>query len=131
MSSQQELNKMKKTLDKQMQKQTKEGLAEIYELLGCSGIAKEIKAGRKVTENAEFGFRSCVRSKTAPTVDSKTLKFYPQTKNAMEIEKKFVDKVNTVLENGGFKKMSPSLLSDIRIKDKEFEQQIKKRKKGN
>lgn len=120
------LNKLERALDKKLQKQTQEGLSKLYEMLGCSGVAKEIKAGRKVTENAEFGIRICVHDKVAPTVNPETLKFYPQTKRSMELEEKFIDRINKVLENGGFRRMSPSLLSELRKGDRKFENRIKK-----
>jgi len=121
-----DLDKLERTLDLKMKKQVQTGLAELYETLGCGATAKEIKAGRKVTANAEYGIRICVHPKTEPRVNPETLEFFPQTKKNMELEEKFVDRVNIVLESGGFKRMSPSLLPNLRKKDREFENRIKK-----
>ena len=129
MSAKRDLDTLERTLNLKLKKQTQDGLAKIYESVDCSGVAKEIKAGRKVTANAEYGIHICVHPKTAPTVNPETLEFFPQTKRGKDLEEKFIDRVNEALENGGFKRMSPSLLSDLRKKDKAFESRIKKLKK--
>lgn len=120
---------LEKSVDKSLKKQTKEGLSTIYKKMGCDTVAREIKAGKNVTRNAEYGIRICVHPKVAATVDPKTLKFSPQTKKQRDIEKKFVGNVNKLLSNAGYKKMSPSLLSDLKKKDKKFEESIKLRRK--
>ena len=120
---------LEKSVDKSLKKQAREGLSTIYKKVGCDAVAREIKADKNVTRNAEYGIRMCVHSKVAPTVDPKTLKFFPQTKKQRDIEKGFVVNVNKLLSNAGYKKMSPSLLSDLRKKDKKFEQSIKLRRK--
>jgi len=120
------LDELEKTLDLKLKKQTQDGLAKVYNAIGCGGVAKEIKAGRKVTKNAEYGIYVCLHDKTAPTVNPDTLQFYPQSQKAKKLEERFIDTTNKALAGGGFKKMSPSLLSDIRKKDKEFENHIKK-----
>lgn len=124
-----ELKKVKKILDDDLKKQTQEGLYKVYKELGCLGVAKEIRAGRNVTKNAEYGIRMCVHSKIGPRVDPETLEFYPMTKKGKEILEKFVPTVDKYLDNAGFKKMSPALLSDLKRKDKDFEQMIKERRK--
>lgn len=129
MSVKKALDELERTFDLKLKRQTQDGLANIYDAVGCGGVAKEIKAGRKVTENAEYGIRICVHPKTAPTVNPDTLKFYPQTKRGRDLEEKFIDRVNKALENGGFRKMSPSLLPDMRKKDRDFENRIKKLKR--
>ena len=125
------LDELEKTLDLKLKKQTQDGLAKVYDAAGCGGVAKEIRAGRNVTKNAEYGIYICIHSKTGPTVNPDNMKFFPQTKRGKEVEGKFIGKVNEALAGGGFKRMSPSLLSDIRKKDKAFEQRIKKLKKRN
>lgn len=126
MSAQQDLKQVERLLNRSLKKQTQDGLAKVFEALNCKGVAKEIKAGRKVTENTEYGIRNCVHPKTAPRVNPETLEFFPQTKRGMKLEEKFIDTANKALENGGFKRMSPSLLLDIRNEDKAFENRIKK-----
>ena len=126
MSMKKALDELEKTFDLKLKKQTQDGLAKVYDAAGCGGVAKEIKAGRNVTKNAEYGIHICIHSKTAPRVNPDNMKFFPQTKRGKELEGKFIDKVNEALAGGGFKKMSPSLLSDIRKKDKAFENHIKK-----
>lgn len=123
---QSDLNKVKKLLDSNLRKQTQDGLFEVYKELGCLGVAKEIRAGRNVTGNAEYGIRMCLHEKVGPRVNPDTLEFHPMTNKAMEIEEKFVDRIDKVLENGGFEKMSPSLLSGLRRKDEAFEERIRK-----
>ena len=124
----QKLKQLERTFDKDLQKQAQDNISKFYKKVGCTAIAKEIKEGRNVTKNAEFGIRSCVHGKIAPTVNPKTLKFYPQTKKQMELEKNIIKNVNKLLENGGYHKMSSSLLSDIRKRDKEFEKDIRKKR---
>lgn len=123
------LSAIEKRLAKNLKKQVQTGLAEVFSLANCKAVAREIKAGRNVTGNAEFGIRNCIHPKTAPRVDPTTLKFTPQSKRAKELDEKFIEKTNLMLETGGFPKMSPNLLSNIRKKDKEFEEEIKARKR--
>jgi len=119
------LNAIEKRLARNLKKQVQKGLAEVFDLTNCKAVAREIRAGRNVTGNAEFGIRLCVHPKTAPRVDPATLKFYPQTKRGKELDEKIIEKTNQMLETGGFPKMSPNLLSSMRKKDKEFEKEIK------
>ena len=123
------LSAIEKRLAKKLKKQVQDGLATVFTEAGCKGVAKEIKAGRNVTGNAEFGIRLCVHPKTAPRVDPKTLKFTPQSKRGKEMDERFIQLTNDMLETGGFPKMSPDLLSSMRKKDKEFEKEIKARRK--
>ena len=116
-------------LEKNLRKQVQKGLAEVFELANCTAVGREIRAGRNVTGNAEFGIRLCVHPKTAPRVDPTTLKFYPQSKRGKEIDEKFIKLTNDMLETGSFPKMDPNLLSSMRKKDKEFERDIKARRK--
>ena len=125
------LKKVEKVVDVSLKKQAREGLSKIYKEVGCGAVAREIKAGRNVTGNAEYGIRICVHPKVAATVDPTTLKFFPQTKKQGELEKKFIENVNKMLSNAGYKKMSASLLSNLKKKDKKFEQDIKKRREKN
>ena len=123
------LRAVEKRLDKKLKKQVQDGLATVFTEVSCKGVAKEIKAGRNVTGNAEFGIRFCVHPKTAPRVDPITLKFTRQSKRGKEMDERFIQLTNNMLETGGFPKMDPNLLSKLRKKDKEFEEEIKKRRK--
>ncbi|MBA7490043.1 hypothetical protein ES702_00577 [subsurface metagenome] len=123
------LRAVEKRLAKNLRKQVQKGLGEIFELTNCTAVGREIRAGRNVTGNAEFGIRLCVHPKTAPRVDPKTLKFTPQSKRGKEMDERFIQLTNNMLETGGFPKMDPNLLSSMRKKDKEFEREIKARRK--
>lgn len=116
-------------LEKNLRKQVLSGLAEVFSLASCTAVGREIKAGRNVTGNAEWGIRYCIHKKTAPRVDPTTLEFTPQSKEAMVLDEKFIKLTNDMLETGGFPKMSPTLLSDMRKKDREFEREIEARRR--
>lgn len=116
-------------LEKNLRKQVQKGLGEIFELTNCKAVGREIRAGRNVTGNAEFGIRLCVHEKTGPRVDPTTLKFTPQSKKAKKNEEKFIQLTNDMLETGGFPKLPSDLLSNMRKKDKEFERDIAARRK--
>ncbi len=125
--SERTLRAIEKRLDAKLKKQVQNGLAEVFDLASCKAVAREIKAGRKVTGNAEFGIRVCIHPKIGPRYDPSTKKFSPMTAKAKKLEKKYVNKVNDMLEAGGFRKMSPKLISGLRKKDKAFERRVKKR----
>ena len=127
--SERTLRAIEKRLDAKLKKQVQNGLAEVFDLASCKAVAREIKAGRKVTGNAEFGIRVCIHPKIGPRYDPSTKKFSPMTAKAKKLEKKYVNKVNDMLEAGGFRKMSPKLISGLRKKDKAFERRMKKRYK--
>jgi len=116
-------------LEKNLRKQVQKGLGDVFSYAGCKAVGREIKAGRNVTKNAEFGIRMCIHPKSAPRVDPTTLKFTRQSKRGKELDRKFIEKTNLMLEAGGFKKMNPNLLANMRKKDKEFEREIKARRK--
>ena len=130
MMSEKVLKAVEARLDKQLKKYVQNNLAEIFSLGSCKAVAKEIKAGRNVTGNAEFGIAMCIHPKTAPRVDPITLKFSPQTKRGKELDEQFIEKTNLLLETGGFARMRPDLLSRLRKKDKEFEADITARRKS-
>jgi len=119
---------LQKIADLTLKKQTQDGLAKIFEKLGARGVANEIRQGRDITGNAEYGICHMVHDKLGPRVNVETWKFSPQSKKARRIEERFVENVNLLLKNAGFPKMSPTLLSDLREKDKEFERKVKARK---
>ena len=123
------LRAVEKRLAKGLKKQVQNGLADVFKYAGCGGVARDIRAGRKVTKSAEFGIRLCIHPKTGPRVDPKTLKFTPQSKRGKILDEKFIEKTNLMLETGGFKKMNPKLLSSMRKKDKAFERKIAARRK--
>ena len=116
-------------LEKNLRKQVQKGLAEVFTLANCKAVGREIKAGRNVTGNAEFGIRMCIHPKSSPRVDPTTLKFYPQSKRGKKLDEQFIEKTNLMLETGGFKQMNPKLLSNLRKKDKKFERDIKARRR--
>jgi len=116
-------------LEKNLRKQVQKNLGEIFVLTNCKAVGREIKAGRNVTKNAEFGIWNCVHPKTGPRVDPTTLRFYPQSKRGKELDEQFIEKTNLMLETGGFKKMNPKLLSNLRKQDKEFEREVAARRK--
>ena len=121
------LKKIEKRLDKKLAEQSRKALAEVYNQLGCKAISREIKSGKNVTGNAEFGVRMCVHEKVGPRYDPISKKFSPQTKRGKELEHKFIENVNLLLAQGGYKEMSPQLLPKLRKKDKAFEKRVRKR----
>lgn len=116
-------------LEKNLRKQVQKNLGDVFSYANCKAVGREIKAGRNVTKNAEFGIRMCIHPKSGPRVDPTTLKFTRQSKKGRELDEKFIEKTNMMLETGGFPKMDPDLLSNMRKKDKEFELEIKARRK--
>lgn len=122
------LDRLEKKLDKAHKQQIQDGLAEVFTKLSCRAVAREIKAGRKVSGNAAFGFRMCVHEKLGPTVNIKTGKFYPQTQRNKNLEKKFEVFTNKLLKSGGFRLMPKNLIPALRKKDKAFEKRVKARK---
>lgn len=124
------LSAIEKRLQKNLQKQIQKNLAEVFDYASCKAVAREIKAGRNVTGNAEWGIRYCILTKTAPRVDPSTLKFYPRTKKGKQLGEKFVKLTNDMLETGGFPKMNPKLLSSTWKEDKAFERDIARRRKA-
>jgi len=123
------LSAIEKRLAKNLRKQVQKNLGEVFEYASCKAVGREIKAGRNVTGNAEFGIRTCIHPKSGPRVDPTTLKFTPQSKRGKELDEQFIEKTNLMLETGGFRKMNPKLLSNMRKKDKEFEREIAARRK--
>ncbi len=122
------LKAVEKRFDKKLRKQAQNGLSEVYRELGCNAIAREIKAGRKVTGNAEFGIRMCVHPKVGPRFNPTTGKFTPMSAKGRSLEERFIANVDGLLESGGFRKMSPSLIPRLRKKDREFKERVKRRK---
>ena len=127
MMSEKLLKAVEKRLNQKLKKQAQDGLSVVYRELGCNAIAREIKAGRKVTGNAEFGIRMCVHPKVGPRFNPTTGKFTPMSARGKRLEEKFVENVDGLLETGGFRKMSPSLIPRLRAKDKAFEKRVKRR----
>jgi len=116
-------------LERNLRKQVQKGLAEVFELSNCTAVGREIRAGRNVTGNAEWGIRYCIHQKTSPRVDPSTLEFTPQSKEAKILDEKFIKLTNDMLETGGFSRLPSDLLSSMRKKDKEFEREIKMRRR--
>jgi len=116
-------------LEKNLRKQVQKGLAEVFELANCTAVGREIRAGKNVTGNAEWGIRYCIHQKTAPRVDPSTLKFTRQSKEAKKLDEKFIKLTNDMLETGGFPKLPSDLLSSMRKKDREFEREISERRR--
>lgn len=128
MMSEKVLSAIEKRLQKNLKKQVQKGLAQVFKEVSCGAVAREIKAGRNVTGNAEFGVRMCVHPKVGPRYNPSTKRFFPQTKKGKRLEEQFIEKTNLMLETGGFRTMSPRLLSKLRKKDKAFEKRVKKRR---
>jgi len=116
-------------LERNLRKQVQKGLAEVFELSNCTAVGREIRAGRNVTGNAEWGIRYCIHQKTSPRVDPSTLEFTPQSKEAKILDEKFIKLTNDMLETGGFPRLPSDLLSSMRKKDREFEREIKMRRR--
>ena len=123
------LSSIEKRLQKKLKKQVQNNLANVFDYASCKAVAKNIKAGKNVTENAEWGIRFCIHNKTAPRVNPSTLEFTPQPKRGKINDEKFIKLTNDMLETGGFPKMDPNLLSRLRKIDNEFEMEIAERRK--
>ena len=128
--SEQMLRQLKKASEQALKKQTQEGLAKVFSKLSCKGVAKEIKAGRNVVGNVEYGIRLCLHDKLGPRVNVETMKFTPMSAKSKNIERNFLRLTNKLLKNGGFREISPKLLSDLAKKDKAFERKIAERRKS-
>ena len=122
------LDRLEKTLDKSLKKKTQNALAEIFSDLSCSAIGNVIKAGKNVTKNSELAVKICVHPKIGPRYNPTTKKFFPMTSKGKRLEEEFIEKTNQLLETGGFRKMNPNLLANLRKKDKDFKQSVKKRR---
>lgn len=129
LASEEVLSAVEARLAMNLRKQVQKNLGEVFELTGCTAVGREIKAGRNVTENAEFGIRVCVHPKSGPRVDPTTLKFTRQSKRGRELDEKFIKLTNEMLETGGFPLMDPDLLLNMRKRDKEFEQDVAARRR--
>jgi len=129
LASEEVLSAVEARLAMNLRKQVQKNLGEVFELTGCTAVGREIRAGRNVTGNAEFGIVTCVHPKSGPRVDPSTLEFFPQSKKGKELDEKFIKLTNEMLETGGFPRMDPHLLSNMRKKDKEFEQDVAARRR--
>jgi len=127
--SEKALRKFKRQADLALKKQAQDGLAKVFSMLSCGGVAKQIKAGKDVTGNVEYGIRLCVHDKLGPRVNIETMKFIPQSAKAKKLEKDFIGVANKLLKTGGFRKISPKFLTRLRQSDKAFERKIKTRRK--
>ena len=127
MMSEKLLKAVEKRFDKKLRKQAQDGLAEVFSQLSCKAIAREIKAGRKVTGNAELGVRICVHPKVGPRFNPTTGKFTPMSAKGKRLEEKFIENVDGLLESGGFRKMSSNLIPRLRKKDRAFKERVKRR----
>ena len=121
------LDRLENKLNQKLKKQVQDGLAEVFSEVSCKGVGKEIKAGRRVTAQAEYGIRMCVHPKLGPRYNPTTKTFFPMTSKGKRLEEAFIEKTNQMLETGGFRKMNPKLLANLRKKDKEYEKRVKKR----
>lgn len=116
-------------LEENLKKQAQNALAAVFTETGCKAVGREIKAGRNVTGNAEFGIRVCVHPKIGPRFDPTTGKFTPMSARGKHLLNQFVSKTNDLLETGSFRKMSPNLIQNLMKKDKEFQEMVKRRKR--
>jgi len=129
MSSKSIIKRMTKTVDEALKKQVREGFAKSFSELGCKAVADEIKAGRNIKHNVEFGIIHCVHDKMGPQFNVRTEKFIPQSKKAREIERKFIQYANLALKSSGYGPLQPKLLANLRKGDKDFEDRVKHRDK--
>jgi len=116
-------------LEKKLRKQSQKALAEVFTETGCKAVGREIKAGRNVTGNAEFGIRVCVHPKIGPRYDPTTGKFTPMSARGKHLLEQFVSKTNYLLETGGFRRMSPNLIPNLRKKDRAFKKEVRRRRR--
>lgn len=114
-------------LDDNLKIQAQDAIAELYTDLGGAAMAKEIKAGRNVVGNVEFGIKILVHNKVGPRYDPTTKKFTPMSAKGRQLEDDFVKNMNGLLENGGFKKINPNLIPNLRKRDIDFEKEVKMR----
>lgn len=122
------LKKIKKTTDLALKKQAQDGLAKVFTKLGYKAVGREIRAGRNVRGNVKFGIRR-IHDKLGPRVKVDTLKFTPQSKKAKNLERNFLTTTNKLLRSGGFRTISPKLLTELRVGDKSFKKKIEERRK--
>jgi hypothetical protein len=123
-----QLKAVKKVLDKDLKKTARDGLSLAYRELGLNGVAKEIKAGRNVRGNTEYGVVMGVHNKLGPRYDLSTKKIVPMTKRQREMEHKWIDNANGLLKMAGEKPLDKSsLIKKLRAKDREFAKKVKKR----
>lgn len=123
------LTALEQRLDKKLKKQAQNALSVIFTDLSCKAVGREIKAGRKVTGNTELGIRMCVHPKVGPRFNPTTGVFTPMSAKGKRLEENFVKTTNKLLESGGFRKMTPNLIPNLRKKDKAFEKRVKGRKR--
>ena len=122
------LGRMKKLTKEALRRQTQVGLAKVFTQLRCKGVAKEIKAGRKVVGNVKWGFRHCIHDKVGPRINVRTHKISPQTAHAKSLEKKALKNINLLLENASYPTIPTGFLSDLYRKDRSWISKMKKRK---
>lgn len=121
------LKNLESLLKKKLQRQVLDGFAKTFDELKCKGVANEIRHGRNVVGNIEYGIRHCVHSKLGPTVNVETGKFSPQTAKERRMEERFIELTNKALKSADLPTIKPSLLADLRKGDRAFKATVKKR----
>jgi len=119
---------VQKSCDKKIKKQVQEGLGKVFNQFGYRGVANEIKHGRNVRGNVEFGLRF-IHDKIGPRVNVDTYKVTPMSKTAKRRERKMFNLFNKLLKQGGYKPISPALLQKFRKGDMAFKRKMAKRRK--
>lgn len=124
------LRAVEKRLDAKLKQQVREGLAEGFTQLSCKDVANEIRKGRDVSGNVEYGVMHCVHDKLGPRVDPSTLEFSPQPRKARDLEHRFIGMVNKTLEMGGYPQIDQAkVLRELRSKDRAFEKMVAKQRR--
>lgn len=121
------LRNLEKMLEKDLQKKVLEGMAKTFDQLSCKGVANEIRHGRNVHGNIEYGIRHCVHPRLGPTVNVETGKFTPQSAKKRAMEERFIELANKALKTANLPTVKSTLLADLRKGDKEFERKVKSR----
>lgn len=124
------LDRLEKLMNAKLKKQVQEGLTIAFDKLSCKGVASQIRKGKDITGNVEYGIKHCVHPKIGPRVNPTTGEFFPQTKQGRVLEHRFIETVDKILESGGFRKTNPKLLVQIRKGDRQFQKKMKTRYGG-
>lgn len=129
MSSTNKFLKKLKDLEEREKIRNQRALADVYDEVGAKGVASQIRQGKEVRANVEYGFIHTVHDKIGPRYNVETKKVVPQTKKAREIEHGWIDNVNILLKNSGEKPLDKAaLLKKIRSEDRAWEKKLKNRR---
>jgi hypothetical protein len=119
------LDSIKKALDKDIQLKYREGLGKTFDILGLKGVAKEIKAGRRVRDNVIYGLKM---HHVGPRYDLDKKEVIPQSKRSRELEHQIYNKINEGLVLAGEKPFNKeALIKELRAKDRAAEKKFRNR----